>query len=118
MQLDPERSEQFHQDLTRLADEVHRLNRHRFIRVQNSFFMLILFQFVRGLALGFGTVIGASALVSVIGVMELTLAAQQAISRTYRPFEFYLAAAFCYYIVNLALEAGLRRMERRIAASR
>lgn len=59
-----------------------------------------------------------SALVSVIGVMELTLAAQQAISRTYRPFEFYLAAAFCYYIVNLALEAGLRRLERRIAASR
>jgi polar amino acid transport system permease protein len=59
-----------------------------------------------------------SALVSVIGVMELTLAAQQAISRTYRPFEFYLAAAFCYYIINLALEAGLRRMERRIAASR
>jgi polar amino acid transport system permease protein len=59
-----------------------------------------------------------SALVSVIGVMELTLAAQQAISRTYRPFEFYLAAAACYYIVNLALEAGLRRMERRIAASR
>jgi polar amino acid transport system permease protein len=59
-----------------------------------------------------------SALVSVIGVMELTLAAQQAISRTYRPFEFYLAAAFCYYIVNLALEAGLRRLERRIAATR
>jgi len=59
-----------------------------------------------------------SALVSVIGVMELTLAAQQAISRTYRPFEFYLAAAFCYYIINLALEAGLRRLERRIAASR
>ena len=59
-----------------------------------------------------------SALVSVIGVMELTLASQQAISRTYRPFEFYLAAAFCYYIINLALEAGLRRLERRIAASR
>ena len=59
-----------------------------------------------------------SALVSVIGVMELTLAAQQAISRTYRPFEFYLAAAFCYYVINLALEAGLRRLERGIAASR
>ena len=59
-----------------------------------------------------------SALVSVIGVMELTLAAQQAISRTYRPFEFYLAVAFCYYIINLALEAGLRHVERRIKASR
>jgi polar amino acid transport system permease protein len=59
-----------------------------------------------------------SALVSVIGVMELTLAAQQAISRTYRPFKFYLAVAFCYYIINLALEAGLRHVERRIKASR
>lgn len=59
-----------------------------------------------------------SALVSVIGVAELTLAAQQAISRTYRPFEFYLAAAACYYIINLALEAGLRRLEGRIQASR
>jgi polar amino acid transport system permease protein len=59
-----------------------------------------------------------SALVSVIGVMELTLAAQQAISRTYRPFEFYLAAAVCYYVVKMALEAGLRRIERRIQASR
>lgn len=59
-----------------------------------------------------------SALVSVIGVMELTLAAQHAISRTYRPFEFYLAAAACYYIINLALEAGLHQLERRIAASR
>ncbi|MCB1311051.1 MAG: amino acid ABC transporter permease [Sedimentitalea sp.] len=59
-----------------------------------------------------------SALVSVIGVMELTLAAQQAISRTYRPFEFYLAAAACYYVINLALEAGLRRLERRFQASR
>ncbi len=59
-----------------------------------------------------------SALVSVIGVAELTLAAQQAISRTYRPFEFYIAAAACYYVVNLCLEAGLRRLERRIAASR
>ena len=59
-----------------------------------------------------------SALVSVIGVMELTLAAQQAISRTYRPFEFYLAVAFFYYVINLALEAGLRHLERRSAASR
>ncbi|WP_138934442.1 amino acid ABC transporter permease [Roseovarius arcticus] len=59
-----------------------------------------------------------SALVSVIGVAELTLAAQQAISRTYRPFEFYIAAAACYYVINLCLEAGLRRLERRIAASR
>ncbi len=59
-----------------------------------------------------------SALVSVIGVAELTLSAQQAISRTFRPFEFYLAAAACYYIINLGLEAGLRRIEHRIQAAR
>ena len=55
---------------------------------------------------------------SVIGVTELTLSAQQGISRTFRPFEFYLAAAVLYYIVNLGMEAVQRRIERRIAASR
>lgn len=59
-----------------------------------------------------------SALVSVIGVAELTLTAQLAISKTFRPFEFYLAAAVCYYFINLFLEAGLRRIERRIAIAR
>lgn len=59
-----------------------------------------------------------SALVSVIGVTELTLSAQLAIGRTYRPFEFYFAAAVLYYIVNLGMEAVLRRIERRTALSR
>ena len=59
-----------------------------------------------------------SALVSVIGVAELTLGAQQAISRTYRPFEFYLAAAVLYYLINLVMEAVQRRIERRISVSR
>ena len=59
-----------------------------------------------------------SALVSVIGVAELTLSAQQGISRTFRAFEFYLVAAACYYAINLLLEAGLRRIERRIALSK
>ena len=59
-----------------------------------------------------------TALVSVIGVAELTLAAQQAIGRSFRPFEFYLAAAVVYYAINLALEAVLRRIERRISLAR
>ncbi|CUH67805.1 Inner membrane amino-acid ABC transporter permease protein YecS [Thalassovita gelatinovora] len=59
-----------------------------------------------------------SALVSVIGVSELTLSAQRAIGRTYRPFEFYVVAAACYYIINLGMEAVLRRIERRTALSR
>jgi polar amino acid transport system permease protein len=59
-----------------------------------------------------------SALVSVIGVSELTLSAQLAIGRTYRPFEFYIVAAIFYYVINLGMEAVLRRIERRTALSR
>ncbi|MTI16439.1 amino acid ABC transporter permease [Rhodobacteraceae bacterium RKSG542] len=59
-----------------------------------------------------------SALVSVIGVVELVHASQLAISETFRPFEFYLAAAACYYVVNLLLEFTLHRIERRIALTR
>jgi len=59
-----------------------------------------------------------SALVSVIGVSELTLSAQLAIGRTYRPFEFYVLAAVVYYIINLGMEAVQRRIERRIKAAR
>ncbi len=59
-----------------------------------------------------------SALVSVIGVGELTLSAQLAIGRTYRPFEFYVLAAVFYYIINLGMEAVLRRIERKVQAAR
>lgn len=59
-----------------------------------------------------------SALVSVIGVSELTLSAQRAIGSTYRPFEFYVLVAAIYYIINLGMEAVLRRVERRIQASK
>lgn len=59
-----------------------------------------------------------SALVSVIGVSELTLSAQRMIGKTYRPFEFYLAAAALYYTINLGMEWVQRRIERRISTSR
>ncbi|WP_424928364.1 amino acid ABC transporter permease [Amaricoccus tamworthensis] len=59
-----------------------------------------------------------SALVSVIGVSELTLSAQRAIGATYRPFEFYLLAAAFYYVINLCMEWVQRRIERRISLSR
>lgn len=54
-----------------------------------------------------------SALVSVIGVSELTLSAQRAIGQTYRAFEFYAVAALLYYVVNLGMEAVLRWFENR-----
>lgn len=59
-----------------------------------------------------------SALVSVIGVSELTLSAQRAIGATYRPFEFYILAAAFYYVINLCMEWVQRKIERRIALAR
>ena len=59
-----------------------------------------------------------SSLVSVIGIAELVHASQLAISETYRPFEFYIAAAALYYCANLVLEAGLSQIEKRVEASR
>lgn len=59
-----------------------------------------------------------SALVSVIGVSELTLSAQRIIGKTYRPFEFYILAAAFYYAINLCMEWVQRRIERRISISR
>lgn len=53
--------------LAHLAREVEKLNKHRFIAVQNSLWRLVAFQFLRGLAFGLGSVIGATLLVSIIG---------------------------------------------------
>lgn len=54
------------QDIKRLAAELEKLNSHNFIRIHNSVYRLVGFQFLRGLAFGLGTVVGASALVSVV----------------------------------------------------
>lgn len=59
-----------------------------------------------------------SALVSIITVPELTLAAQRAISETFRPFEFYIAAGVIYYLINAVLEVILKRVEWKTALSR
>ncbi|MBL4751902.1 MAG: hypothetical protein JKX71_15225 [Amylibacter sp.] len=42
------------------------MNSHRFIRMHNSLSKLIWFNFMRGLAFGLGSVIGATLLVSVL----------------------------------------------------
>ncbi|MGH1576850.1 DUF5665 domain-containing protein [Planktotalea sp.] len=52
------------QRLDKLTSELETLNKHRFIRIHNSLWKLILFQFTRGLAFGLGSVLGASILVS------------------------------------------------------
>lgn len=55
-----------HADLKALKDELQLLNTHRFVRIHNSLWRLISFQFIRGLAFGLGSVIGATILVSVL----------------------------------------------------
>ncbi len=52
--------------LTKLTAELHILNKHRFIRMHNSIWRLVSFQFLRGLAFGLGSVMGATVLLSVL----------------------------------------------------
>lgn len=53
------------QEITLLRQEVTQLNQNRFVKIHNNTFRLIGFQFLRGLAFGLGTVVGATILVSV-----------------------------------------------------
>ena len=50
-------------EIAELKQELRRLNTHRFVRIHNSAWRLVSFQFVRGLAFGLGSVIGATFLV-------------------------------------------------------
>lgn len=59
-----EQDESLVAEIAQLRREVAMLNGHRFIRVQNSLWRMLGFQFLRGLALGLGSVIGATLLVS------------------------------------------------------
>lgn len=53
-------------EIASLRREVERLNRQRFFVLHGSVWRLLGVQFLRGLAMGFGTVVGATALVSII----------------------------------------------------
>ena len=53
-------------DIAGLRRELEKLNAHKFIRVHNSIRRLMWYQFLRGLAMGLGTVVGATLLVSVL----------------------------------------------------
>ena len=54
-----------------------------------------------------------SSLLSAIAVVELTRAGQLVSSRTFRPFEMYLAVSVIYLIITLVLSVIARRLERR-----
>lgn len=60
-------------------------------------------------------IVKASTLLSIIGVVELLLATQQVISRTYLSLEFYFFAGLVYFLLNFAIEQAGRAFERRIS---
>ncbi len=62
----PDQLPDIHADLKALKEEIQQLNGHRFVRIHNSTWRLLGFQFIRGLAFGLGSVIGATLLVSVL----------------------------------------------------
>lgn len=61
------------------------------------------------------TLLKNTSLLSTITVFELTLFAQTAIARTFRPFEFYIATALIYLTLSALLAWGARCLERRLS---
>ena len=56
-----------------------------------------------------------STLLSLIGVLDLLLATQQAIARTFLIIEFYTALMAVYFIINFAISRVGAAVERRMA---
>ncbi|MGH7264062.1 MAG: amino acid ABC transporter permease [Candidatus Rokuibacteriota bacterium] len=56
-----------------------------------------------------------SSLAAIIGVFELTRAAQESIERSFRSFELYLVAAVIYFVICAPLTFLSRRLEARLA---
>jgi polar amino acid transport system permease protein len=58
-----------------------------------------------------------SALVSLVGVVDLMMAIQQVIGRTFEPMPLYILGAAIYIAVNATLSIASRRLEARFAAT-
>lgn len=58
-----------------------------------------------------------TSLAAVIGVFELTRAAQETIERTFRSFEIYLVAAAMYFVICFPLTQLAQRLEARLQRS-
>lgn len=78
----------------------------------------VLFLILPPLTIEFTGLLKASALLSVIAVVELTRTAQQIISGTFRPVEVWVTTGVLYFIMCFALGAVTRRFERIAAAYR
>ena len=56
-----------------------------------------------------------TALLSLVGIVDLMLAIQQVIGRTYEPMPLYILGAIIYFIVNYSLSLLSRTLEARFA---
>jgi len=56
-----------------------------------------------------------SALVSLVGIVDLMLSIQQVIGRTFQPMPLYVLGALIYFAINYALSLTARRFESRFA---
>jgi polar amino acid transport system permease protein len=54
-----------------------------------------------------------SALVSLVGIVDLMLAIQQVIGRTYEPMPLYVLGALMYFVINYSLSLASRQLEAR-----
>lgn len=62
----PEDVEALRAEIAALRQEVATFNAHRFVKIQNSLWRFMLQALLRGMAVGLGTVVGASILVSIL----------------------------------------------------
>lgn len=56
-----------------------------------------------------------TALLSLVGIVDLMLAIQQVIGRTYEPMPLYILGAFIYFAINYSLSNLSRQLEARYA---
>jgi len=64
------------------------------------------------LTVEFTALLKASALLSVIGVVELTRTAQQIVAATFKPIEIWVTVGVLYFVMCFVLAALTRRLER------
>jgi polar amino acid transport system permease protein len=56
-----------------------------------------------------------SALVSLVGIVDLMFSIQQVIGRTFKPMPLYILGALIYFAINYALSLTSRALEARFA---
>ncbi|MGI3210731.1 DUF5665 domain-containing protein [Roseovarius tibetensis] len=66
MKDDHQQTDDLAQEIRALRAEVKQLNSHRFVRIHNNLPRFFALNFARGLAVGLGTLLGATVLLSLI----------------------------------------------------